>query len=399
MDHVEEKKEEVKHDLLAKENVVAVGVGEKKQGDAGTGEQSIVVFVEKKLPEGTLAPAALVPKEIDGVKTDVIEVGKLRPMSEIVAPEADATKVSDHRKKRRPICGGISAIQSQGTACTLAAIVYKDGKKYALQNAHCAWPHWEGIKKGEPIIQPSPNDGGKDRDRIGEAAEVCELVFGGHLNRFDSALVLLDDDIETKDLYQFGIGAHSAKIGMAKIGEELVKSGRTTGVQRAKVIAVNVTAQVTYDDRGDQVGYFENQIFTENKDSYFCDGGDSSSLVLNAAGNPVAQLFAGSDRIAIMSPIQPILSHFGIAFTKEDSHDVGTGYIALAKKGNLRPYAEIYATSAKAGNKGDLDYAMQFRSAPNTSAASMGVLKAGTKFEVIEVVEDSGYVWAKIRLV
>lgn len=397
MDLVEEKKEEVKHDLLARENVVAVGVGEKQEGGAATGEQSIVVFVEKKLPEGTLSPAALVPKDIDGVKTDVIEVGKLRPMSEIEAPEA--TKVSDHRKKRRPICGGISAIQSQGTACTLAAIVYKNGKKYALQNAHCALPHWEGIKKGEPILQPSPNDGGDRDDRIGEAAEVCELVFGGHKNRFDSALVLLDDDVETRDLYQFGIGAHSAKIGIAKIGEELVKSGRTTGVQRAKVIAVNVTAQVTYDDRGDLVGYFENQIFTENKDSYFCDGGDSSSLVLNAAGNPVAQLFAGSDKIAIMSPIQPILAHFGIAFTKEESENAGTGYIALAKKGNLRPYAEIYATSAKPGNKGDLDYAMQFRSAPNTSAASMGVLKAGTKFEVIEIVEDAGYVWARIRLV
>lgn len=398
MDHVEQKKEESKEALLARDNVVAVGVGEKREGDATTGEQSILVFVEKKLPEGALTPAALVPKEIDGVKTDVIEVGRLRAMTAPVEAEP-ATTVSDHRKRRRPICGGISAIQGEGTACTIAAIVYRNGKRYGFGNAHCFLPHWEGIKKGEPILQPSPNDGGKSRDRIGEALEVCELRFGGAMNKFDSALFEIDEDVESRDLYQFGIGAHSAKIGMVKIGEEVVKAGRTTGVQRAKVIAVNVTAQVYYDNAGKYVAHFENQIFTENEGARFVDGGDSSSLVLNAAGNPVAQVFAGSDKIAILSPLQPILSHFGISFSKDEPEIEGAGFVALAKKGNLRPYAEIYSTSAKEGNKGDLDYAMQLRTAPSTSAPSLGVLKAGTKFEVLEVSEDAGYVWAKIRLI
>lgn len=399
MDNVEQIKEDHKEELLSRANVVGVGVGEKHAGGETTGEQSIIVFVKEKLPADELSPMELVPKEIHGVKTDVIEVGDLRPMTvDETVGETNALSAAGepNRARTRPLCGGISCIQSKGTACTLASIVYRDGKPLILQNAHCAFPHWSGIQAGEPVMQPSPYDGGNiAADKIGNALEVCELKFDGSYNKFDSALVSLDDGIEFKDCYQFGIGAHSPKTATVKVGEEVVKSGRTTGVQRAKVIAVNATAQVNYGDG--KIAIFENQIFTENEGARFVDGGDSSSLVLNAAGNPVAQVFAGSTKVAILSPIDAIMKHFGISFSKESA--VGQGYVALTRASNIRPYVEIYPASAKAGNRGDLDYNMNLRSAPSTNAPALAVLKAGTKFEILEVInQPDGQTWGRIKL-
>ncbi len=54
--------------------VHAVGIGEKYVGGKSTGETSILVLVTKKKPADQLKPEEVVPLEIEGIKTDVIEV-------------------------------------------------------------------------------------------------------------------------------------------------------------------------------------------------------------------------------------------------------------------------------------------------------------------------------------
>ena len=61
------------NELLAKENVVGVGIGKKRK----TGEFCIKVYVVVKKPENQLKPTDIIPKQIEGVKTDVVESGKL----------------------------------------------------------------------------------------------------------------------------------------------------------------------------------------------------------------------------------------------------------------------------------------------------------------------------------
>lgn len=63
------------HNLMEKPNVVGVGVGLAQVGGAYTQEMSLIVMVEKKLPPEELAPDALIPSEIEGVRVDVQEVG------------------------------------------------------------------------------------------------------------------------------------------------------------------------------------------------------------------------------------------------------------------------------------------------------------------------------------
>ncbi len=67
--------------LLGKRNVTGVGIGFKKVKGRKTNELSIVVLVEKKLPETALKDEDIIEKELDGVPTDVQEVGKVRALA------------------------------------------------------------------------------------------------------------------------------------------------------------------------------------------------------------------------------------------------------------------------------------------------------------------------------
>ncbi|MEW6567158.1 MAG: hypothetical protein AB1449_03145 [Chloroflexota bacterium] len=65
-------------ELLAKPNVVGVGVGLRQRGGRTTGEVALVVLVRRKVPRHLLAPEECIPAEIEGVPVDVQEVGEIR---------------------------------------------------------------------------------------------------------------------------------------------------------------------------------------------------------------------------------------------------------------------------------------------------------------------------------
>ena len=63
--------------LLAKPNVVGVGIGFRIQNKQSTKNIAIVVMVSHKLPDSEINPADRIPTEIDGVPVDVQESGEL----------------------------------------------------------------------------------------------------------------------------------------------------------------------------------------------------------------------------------------------------------------------------------------------------------------------------------
>ena len=61
--------------LLAKANVLGVGVGlRQRSGKQGT-DVAVVVLVRRKVPASQLAPQDRIPSEIEGIPVDVQEVG------------------------------------------------------------------------------------------------------------------------------------------------------------------------------------------------------------------------------------------------------------------------------------------------------------------------------------
>jgi len=283
-------------ELLAKKNVVGVAKGRKNID----GDEAVVVLVKSKVTADELSQEDLIPAEIDGEITDVIEVGEIT---------ADAV----HTEKERPVYGGLSCIWEKGTACTLGAIVYKDGKPYLLMNTHCMNPHWKGAEVGDEIRQPSPNDGGRNKDRVGVSTDMFEtLKFDGSENAHDVGLVAVDKDIDVKPLFQEGIGAISDTPRTAQVGEVVKKSGRTTGVTQSKVLLTNATVTVNYDGN---IAKFVGQTICENANRHFSAGGDSSSLIVDANNNPVGVNYAGSETIEIFCPIKPIIEKYQFTFS------------------------------------------------------------------------------------
>jgi hypothetical protein len=66
-------------ELMAKANVVGVGIGFRQQQQTRTDDVVLVVLVEKKLPRSQLAPGDVIPSQIDGVPVDVQESGRIVP--------------------------------------------------------------------------------------------------------------------------------------------------------------------------------------------------------------------------------------------------------------------------------------------------------------------------------
>jgi len=65
-------------ELMAKANVVGVGVGYRQRGGERTDELALVVMVNKKVPDALLAPEDIIPTSLEGVPVDVQEVGEIR---------------------------------------------------------------------------------------------------------------------------------------------------------------------------------------------------------------------------------------------------------------------------------------------------------------------------------
>ena len=78
MDEILKVKERHKAELFACRGVVGVGIGYKRMKGKETGRISIIVSVERKIPLYDLEQDDIIPGEIEGIPTDVVEVGEIR---------------------------------------------------------------------------------------------------------------------------------------------------------------------------------------------------------------------------------------------------------------------------------------------------------------------------------
>lgn len=318
-------KEAHKHEILARPNVVGVGVGYKVAGDATTPEISVMALVRRKVPRAGLAPEALVPKTVGGVATDVIEVGDLRPHQARTA-------------RWRPAPGGVSVGHYQVTAGTLGCVVYDraSGRRLMLSNNHVL-ANTNDARPGDAILQPGAADGGRGPDdEIARLTRFCPIVFAsepgrcgvagalaGAANalarwcgsqhrlevvRVDLAAVNRVDAAVAEPLRDEWLGDEMLEIGRvsdtapAALGMAVRKSGRSTGLTRGTITVLDTTVSVGYGPG--RTVRFEGQIVT----SAMSSPGDSGSLLVDAGAlRAVGLLFAGSDQATIHNPIEDVL--------------------------------------------------------------------------------------------
>ncbi|MEO8396731.1 MAG: hypothetical protein ABI700_27305, partial [Chloroflexota bacterium] len=141
--------------LLAKANVVGVAVGFKNSKGSSTGEVSLIVLVEQKKPLAALSAQDVIPPELEGMKTDVYEVGYLR---------AQNSPLQDPKGRFRPtIPPGVSIGHYKVTAGTFGYLVTDKttGEKLILSNNHVLANSNDSLL-GDAILQPGAIDGGQN---------------------------------------------------------------------------------------------------------------------------------------------------------------------------------------------------------------------------------------------
>ncbi|AEA47434.1 hypothetical protein [Archaeoglobus veneficus] len=278
---VKEKKED---ELLENPNVVGVGIGYRVREYKVTPELCIQVFVTKKLRKDMLTERELVPQDLDGIRTDVIETGVIEALT--------------YKSMYRPAFPGCSIGHYRITAGTFGCIVQdkKDHDFLILSNNHVL-ANSNNANIGDPILQPGPYDGGTQRNIIAKLKKFVPLLSG--YNLVDAAVA--------KPLDMRYVKASIAKIGMPTgvreplHGLRVQKTGRTTQYNRGRIISTDATVKVGY---GPGVTYlFKNQILTTR----MAAGGDSGSLLLGMCKRAVGLLFAGSSVVTVHNNIFNVL--------------------------------------------------------------------------------------------
>jgi len=297
--------------LLAYPNVILVYsiFQEKITKGQPTGKACIKIRVSKKLSLSALKADEVIPTAINDIPTDVEEG----------LPIIALADESEHRKKIRPLKGGVSIGAAAaykgatGTACCLVKDKKKpSSKKIMLTNQHVCWiPISCGQSKNQ--CQPGLADSGGSSvgNKIGVYKRYCEdpldrpdnwqsdKKYAPKLHHIDAGLIELDDGIvERNEILHRGILVGKQRV---KIGEVWFKTGRTTYCTGPfKITDDNAAVRVQYANCMDYIytKTFEHQIIFENLDAKNLNSGDSGSALHTEIINQTVKIgglcFAGS---------------------------------------------------------------------------------------------------------
>lgn len=279
----------------------------------GDGTYGVAVRYRLGLPQ-VRGVARRVAEQV-GPAADVRRTGRIRPLR-VPAPRPPVVTAQavGETGRVRPLRPGVSIAHVDVSAGTLGAFVTVGGAVHALSNYHvlAGSPR---ARAGDPVLQPGPADGGAlPADRVGALAATVPLV-PGRTAAVDAAVALLDDPAVDPT---FPVGAVTTT-APALGGEQVEKTGRTTGVTRGRVTAIELDDVVV--GYGEELGElrFDDQIEVESTGSGpFSRGGDSGSLVYRTDGVALGLLFAGSETggengtgLTYVNPVDAVLTALG----------------------------------------------------------------------------------------
>lgn len=283
------------------DNIVGVGIGEKRINGFPVGLPALKIYVRKKILLGELSELGiqLLPKSTPELPVDVEEIGTVTAL-----PGASP----DPRQLRRPAQPGCSIGIALATglppmAGTLGALVAKGRDLFLLSNNHVL-ANESRLHLGTPIFQPALLDApGGQRSPIAKLTRPIDLRLG-FMNKVDAAIARLDAaNSVTSDILFIG-----APRGTAAAAHDMVvhKFGRTTGYRAGRITSINTDVKIRY-----QMGeyLFGGQIIIQGLNGQsFSETGDSGSLVVDrVTGAAVGLVCGGSRSHSIANHISDVL--------------------------------------------------------------------------------------------
>jgi len=284
------------------------------------GEPAVMVYLE------TRDGGRNVPAEIEGVSVVKVVSGKIR----MLRGGGGGGQTSGHTARYdRPIPMGVSGGNSKDFAypycCsgTLGGLVQDgSGTMFMLSNKHVFAGDQAASENDPDVAEP-----GQEINQPGLIDVNCQDIpadYVGYLTTWCEDNINLDcaiAEIIPGTVDPGGtileIGELSAATLDAYVGLLVKKSGRTSGLTRGEVTAINGAFNVGGTDEcgGEQTTeYFTGQIVVSGRK--FLLAGDSGSLLVEDVDNnprAVGLLFAGSNTTGIANPIDNVLSYFGVS--------------------------------------------------------------------------------------
>ena len=237
---------------------------------------------------------------------------------------------------------------------TLGALVEDgSGNQFILSNNHVL-ARTNAAATGEGIVQPglidqSPACFKDNTDIVANLSEFIPILFKtkGTMppNAVDAAIARVRADYVDSTGFVLDIGTLSSDTVEPILGMAVKKSGRTTGLTRGTISAIDVTVDISYGS-GKSARFTNQTMVTPGG---FIAAGDSGSLMVEDVDvNPhaVGLLFAGSSTTAIANPIDDVLKSFGVSMVGSGpSASVMGKILAWAKK--LLSVTESQAANAQ----------------------------------------------------
>lgn len=289
-------------------NVVGVGIGEKTTKGRQTGILAVKLLVRRKYEKERISPSELLPAVINGLPTDVEQVGTFRRLEAVLAP----SPMPDPKARRRPAQPGCSigfrdpnnAFKMAGT---FGALVKRGEKTFILSNNHVLADE-NRLPPGSPIFQPGLLDDGQvPDDQIAELSDFVALMPGVP-NQVDGAIAEASKKLASRDILFIGPPS-----GKEKARRDMIvhKFGRTTGYTVGRVTSIETDVSVEY-----ETGVFtfnDQMIIQSTNQEPFSDSGDSgSAIVSRESQRVVGLLFAGSASHTIANHIDDVLTALNV---------------------------------------------------------------------------------------
>jgi hypothetical protein len=311
--------------LLAREDVAGTAIGADDKG-----MPVVKIYTTRAVARGQL------PETIDGLPVVIEETG---PIKAYKGPGGGGGGSSGQAPQAAPVkmgtSGGWRFDLANGFCCggTLGSLVQKGGTKYVLSNYHVLYAdivnggNSRTAQPGDPVIQPGLID---VQCNANSSLNIAALVANGgtlpdpgNPDAVDAAIASVTPGMVDETGAILNVGTISATTLNATVGLAVKKMGRTTGLTRSSVSAINGAFSIQYENEcaggASFTQSYQGQIVIANARCNFQNGGDSGSLLVqDVATNPraVGLCFAGSvtcnqSAIAIANPIGEVLSKLG----------------------------------------------------------------------------------------
>jgi hypothetical protein len=309
-------------EILAGKDVAGTAISADEHG-----KPVITIYTTQQTAPGQLK------KEYEGVRVIEQVSGTIRPFKGAPGGGGGSGQAPQAAPVKMGTSGGWRYDLANGYCCggTVGALIQKGGSKYILSNYHVLYAdivnggNSRVASAGDPVIQPGMID---VNCNAGGSLNIGTLVSnGGSLpmggNAVDAGIALVTPGMVDETGAILNVGTLSASTLNASVSLAVKKMGRTTGLTRSTVSAINGAFSITYENEcaggTSFTQSYTNQIVIANGRCKFQNGGDSGSLLVeDVTTNPraVGLCFAGSvqcggSAIAIANPINAVLSWAG----------------------------------------------------------------------------------------